>query len=393
MRRPFDKAQVPVRLEGAELWRSQVAQPAARGERPPVLLALHGVLEDLGNGRSVRRVAGGTPVANALGEAPVQLRHARRMPRSGGLRIAPMPLFEVRVAELLPFRRLAGGAELYEKQIEDLFWDNPETFAGEALFRVARQPPITGGGRPDVLLLDSAGRVVVAEVKRDVDRGQLAQCLEYAGWGRTTSLDEMAKLYYRGQAQFFIDWQEFTRTATPATVNRRPRLLLIARDFHDRTGSALRFLVENGVPVELVRVSLYEDNGGRRLLDIENERGDVVPEPSPDKLETPVVTGASTGSGRVSLADLIEAGLVQPGQRLTWVRPKIGATHEATVMENGAIQLQNGGVYSSPSRAALEAAGSGSYDGWEIWRLGGPEGPLLLDVRRKYLELRAATTT
>lgn len=297
-----------------------------------------------------------------------------------------MPLFEIRAADLLPFRRLAGGADLYEKQIEALFWDNPETFAGEALFRVARQPPIAGGGRPDVLLLDRAGRVVVAEVKRDVDRAQLAQCLEYAGWGRTTNLDEMAKLYHRGHAQFFFEWQEFTRTTTPTSINRKPRLLLIARDFHDRTGSALRFLVENGVPVDLVRVSLYEDKGGRRLLDIENEREEIPSEVAPVKDGTARVTDAPIGGGRVTLADLIEAGLVKPGQRLTWVRPKIGATHEATILDNGAIQLHDGGTYSSPSRAALEAAGSGSYDGWEIWRLGGPEGPLLLDVRKRYLE-------
>ena len=41
------------------------------------------------------------------------------------------------------------------------------------------------------MALDKTGRVVVFEVKRDVDRRQLAQCLEYAGWARTTNLDEL----------------------------------------------------------------------------------------------------------------------------------------------------------------------------------------------------------
>lgn len=70
-----------------------------------------------------------------------------------------------------------------ESEIEDLLWSNLEEFTGEALFRVRRQPTLAGGGRPDIVTLDRQGAVVVIEVKRDVDRGQLAQCLEYARVG------------------------------------------------------------------------------------------------------------------------------------------------------------------------------------------------------------------
>ncbi len=63
---------------------------------------------------------------------------------------------------------------------------------GEALFRVTRQAVITSG-RPDIVALNHEARVVVIEVKRAVDRGQLAQCLEYAGWARTIRLDELAE--------------------------------------------------------------------------------------------------------------------------------------------------------------------------------------------------------
>jgi hypothetical protein len=67
-----------------------------------------------------------------------------------------MPLFEVEEAgTLVPFRQLLGGAELYESEIEDLLWSNLEEFTGEALFRVRRQPTLAGGGRPDIVILDS----------------------------------------------------------------------------------------------------------------------------------------------------------------------------------------------------------------------------------------------
>lgn len=93
-----------------------------------------------------------------------------------------MPLFEFTEGELAPFRRLQGGAELHEKEIEALLWGNVEEFTGDTLFPVTRQAKLSTGGIPDVVALDRTGRVVVFEVKRDIDRRQLAQCLEYAGW-------------------------------------------------------------------------------------------------------------------------------------------------------------------------------------------------------------------
>jgi hypothetical protein len=113
--------------------------------------------------------------------------------------------------------------------------------------------------------------VVVIEIKRDIDRGQLAQCLEYAGWARSTSLDELGGLYFGGVEAFFAGWQEFTASSTPVVINRRPRLILVARDFHGRTESALNYLIENGLPVKVIRVSMYEDREGRQLVDVEGE--------------------------------------------------------------------------------------------------------------------------
>jgi hypothetical protein len=91
--------------------------------------------------------------------------------------------------------------DLYEKEIEALAWNNLELFAGETLFPLCRQPSLPSGGKPDIFALDSLGRVWVIEVKRDVDRQQLSQALEYAGWARSTNLDELAK-WFLCPAQF-----------------------------------------------------------------------------------------------------------------------------------------------------------------------------------------------
>jgi len=206
-----------------------------------------------------------------------------------------MPLFEIdEHDELIPFRQLRGGAELYEREIEDLLWDNVEEFSGESLFPVARQPRVGAGGRPDVVALDEKRSVVVVEIKRDVDRGQLAQCLEYAGWARKTSLDELA------------------------------------RDFHGRTESA----------TDLTPAHDYTKISGRKIR----------------------------------VADLLERDLVAPGDDLVWNRPRLGDRYAAKILESGSIELSDGRAFSSPSRAACEAASIPAYDGWLAWtvvRLGG----------------------
>ena len=291
-----------------------------------------------------------------------------------------MPLFEIDADhELVPFRQLRGGVDLYEREIEDLLWANLDEFTGLSLFPVARQPQIAAGGRPDIVALDETGSVVVLEVKRDVDRGQLAQCLEYAGWVRTTSLDELAGLYHGGAAKFFADWQSFTDSPAPVVLARSPRLMLVARDFHGRTESAFHFLVENGLPVKLIRVSIYEDLSGRRFLDVEGEHEPELPVVDDD---VPARDHTKIGDRRMRVSDLIEAELLEAGDALTWNRPRLGERYEARVLENGAIQLSDGRSFSSPSRAACEAADIPAYDGWYAWTVERLSGQSLNDLRR-----------
>lgn len=190
-----------------------------------------------------------------------------------------MPLFEVTDEELVPFRRVQAGPDLYEKEIEDLMWDNLEAFTGTALFRVCRQPRIATGGRPDIVALDASGRVHVIEIKRDIDRSQLAQCLEYAGWARSTNLDELAGIFFLGPEAFFAAWMEFTESAAPQLVSRAPQLTLVARDFDQRTDDALAFLTDSNLPIEVLRVVVYEDQEHRRFIDIEGDNDPVFDEP------------------------------------------------------------------------------------------------------------------
>jgi FAD/FMN-containing dehydrogenase len=147
-----------------------------------------------------------------------------------------VPINEDRNGELVPFTRLNPAPDLYEREIERLVLKDLETFSAKPLFPVARQAHILGGGVPDILALNTTGRVVVIEVKRDVDRNHLVQCLEYEGWARLTNLDEVAGLYdvgvteHIGVEAFFKGWQDFTETTTQRTIQSQLRLILIARE-------------------------------------------------------------------------------------------------------------------------------------------------------------------
>lgn len=291
-----------------------------------------------------------------------------------------MPLFELAKEGPIPFVRVKSGPDLYESEIEELLWTDLEGFLGETLFPVARQPKIASGGIPDILALDKAGRVFVIEIKRDVDRKQLAQCMEYAGWARLTNLDELAGLYHAGSEQFWSDWLEFTESEAPVLVNPSPVLRLVARDFEDRSESAFDYLLESGVPVKLVRVTFYTD-GERRIVNVDSDH-------EPDLPGLPVKVGPATHKihGRqVKIEDLVEHGYLQPGDRLVWRRPQIGEEHWGTITEEAQIRLDSGEVHWSPSGAAKAAADVAAVDGWSSWRKEA-SNEKLTELRRRLVE-------
>jgi hypothetical protein len=299
-------------------------------------------------------------------------RDGARIPTS--VSCVAVPLFELAAGSIRPFRRLQSAAEVYETEIEELLWGNLEAFASEPLFAVARQKILPGGGIPDIVAIDADGRIVVIEIKRDVDRSQLSQCLEYAGWARQSSLDELARIYRGGQHDFFRDWQAFTGTPSPLLLNRVPRVMLVARAFDYRTRSALEYLQENGVPVTLITVVFYEDGSGNRLVDVDAGR-ELVAEPVSRKVtalpSAPTLVGRR--SSGVTLSDLLEANVLLTNEPIEWTRPQLGETHRATVAETGEVRLEDGRTLTSLSSAA-NAAGGGSNNGWICWtvpRLGG----------------------
>ncbi|MEV6741054.1 hypothetical protein AB0N14_30690 [Streptomyces sp. NPDC051104] len=90
---------------------------------------------------------------------------------------------------------------------------------------------------------------------------------------------------------------------------------------------------------------------------------------------------------RVTIADLLGSGLLKEGERLRFVRPRVGESHEAAVTPRGWIRLSDGEEFRSPSKAAMVAVGNGTFDGWEAWQV--DDGRHLTQLRQELLD-RAA---
>lgn len=88
-----------------------------------------------------------------------------------------------------------------------------------------------------------------------------------------------------------------------------------------------------------------------------------------------------TAGRRVTMADLLDAGLITEGTQLTFERA--GASYSARVTAAGRLELVGGQQFPSPNRAAAAAVGEGAVDGWQTWAL--EDGTTLDQLRHRFL--------
>ncbi|WP_433209713.1 hypothetical protein ACQP00_45740 [Dactylosporangium sp. CS-047395] len=88
---------------------------------------------------------------------------------------------------------------------------------------------------------------------------------------------------------------------------------------------------------------------------------------------------------RVRILDLIEAGLLKPGDDLFYHQRVGDPPHEATVTDRGRLRLRDGREFNTPSAAGAAVAGISAVPGWSVWRVG-RDGPTLHTLRQRLLK-------
>lgn len=89
------------------------------------------------------------------------------------------------------------------------------------------------------------------------------------------------------------------------------------------------------------------------------------------------------GSRRVTIRQVVKAGLLIPGEKLVWDRPRKGERWYATVTEDGRFRLDDGSEHASPTAAAKAAAGGKASGGLDVWKRTS-DGVKLSEIWKKY---------
>ncbi|MDW5329065.1 CBS domain-containing protein [Plantactinospora sp. KLBMP9567] len=107
----------------------------------------------------------------------------------------------------------------------------------------------------------------------------------------------------------------------------------------------------------------------------------------PPRRRHPLINGR-----RVRVSDLLDAGMVNPDQAISYRPPHSDLVHRALITSRGRIRLSDGREFSTPSGAATAVNSARAVHGWYAWRLD-TDGPFLHELRRLLLQAVADETS
>lgn len=101
----------------------------------------------------------------------------------------------------------------------------------------------------------------------------------------------------------------------------------------------------------------------------------------PEQLSGGAGSRQTRGSQRVTIKQVVAAGLLIPGETLVWERPRKGERWLVTVTQEGRFRLEDGSEYASPTAAARAAGGRSA--GLDVWKRTS-NGEKLSDIWKAY---------
>ena len=183
--------------------------------------------------------------------------------------------------------------------------------------------------RLDILGLDTAGTLVVAELKRDAAPETVEmQAIKYASMAAQFTPKKLAQAFQRHLATtgetVTVDeaagrLAEHAGAALDLKILRRPRIVLIAGEYPDTTMTSAIWLTQMGVEFTLIRYQAYRTPAGvhittSRLWPLEQAEDLVV---RPEEREEVEAAQEQRRRSRSVVARIIDAGLLEEGQQLT----------------------------------------------------------------------------
>ena len=189
-------------------------------------------------------------------------------------------------------------AEHEEVVLQKWLEANPDGILEEGrLLIIGREVQTDLGGFIDLLGLDRQGNVVVVELKRDrTPRDTIAQALEYASYAERLDADALERIlraYEQDDSLSLADQHRkcFALDEVEAVAfNKDQRLVIVGQTVTPQVRQTAAFLGAKGIRTSCVEFTLFQADGGRRLLSQEIVVGESSAKPSPVSSSRPIVT-------------------------------------------------------------------------------------------------------
>jgi len=165
-------------------------------------------------------------------------------------------------------------AKYRESVLEDWLENNPQSIIEDGnLLIIGRQVTTNVGSFIDLLAVDKQGDTAVVELKRDrTPRETLAQALEYASFVEHLDYEQLEGVFCTyiddesaNLAQYHRDYFELG-TDEAAVFNKDQRIVIVGQRVTPEIRQTSTFLRQKGVRVTCVEFTLFETEGGLRLL-------------------------------------------------------------------------------------------------------------------------------
>ena len=161
-----------------------------------------------------------------------------------------------------------AGAELSEKQVEDMIATQPEILSSDWML-IGRQEKTPYGGIVDLLAVVPDGSLVLIEIKRGkTPREVVAQALDYASWVKRLELSEVTAIYRRfsNGGDLAADFKERFRTQLGEDEwNQSHQIVIVAAELDDSTERIAEYLSDAGIPINALCFRVFE-HAGEKLL-------------------------------------------------------------------------------------------------------------------------------
>ena len=157
-----------------------------------------------------------------------------------------------------------------ESRIENWLRDDIG-MVNDDLLVIGQQVPTAHGGTIDLLAIDSSGKLVILELKRDrTPRDVVAQTLDYASWVRGLNYDEIERIasdFFGSDGTLERAFREKFREDLPDVVNESHRMYIVASTLDPATERIIEYLSEtHSLDINAATFAYFQTPNGVEII-------------------------------------------------------------------------------------------------------------------------------